>query len=115
MNINHRDLQNSQRETLLRDGICIFCQQLNRMGITVERSIRGNWESQSGCTTPNSILVTSEVRSSDANSPLEASSQRDIGHVSCQSRIKELEELASSRQKEVFEAATITSSVGRRL
>jgi hypothetical protein len=58
-------------------------------------------EGQSGCTTPNSNIVATEVVSSDANSAQEALPQRNLAHVSCQSRIKELEEIASSRQNEV--------------
>ncbi|KAG0605936.1 hypothetical protein M758_9G099600 [Ceratodon purpureus] len=79
-------------------------------------------ESQSGCTTPNSTIVATEVVSSDGNSSQEASSQRDLVHASCQSRIKELEEIASSRQKEVFtlhtrlaEAESMTHDVLRDL
>lgn len=81
--------------------LSVLVKQLKRMGNGVERSKSVNSEDQFGCTSRNSNELANEIGSFRANLSQESCSRRDMVHLSCQRRIEELEELASSRQKEV--------------
>lgn len=102
INLVHRNVVlDDQSSTPLKLILSVPVKQLKRMGNGLERSKSVNSVDQFGCTSRNSNELANEIVSLKANLSQESCSRRDMVHLSCQRRIEELEELASSRQKEV--------------
>uniref|UniRef100_A0A7I4FAR1 Kinesin motor domain-containing protein n=1 Tax=Physcomitrium patens TaxID=3218 RepID=A0A7I4FAR1_PHYPA len=78
-----------------------FQQQLKRVDTAVEQSKIGFSEAQPGCTISNSKEVTEESMSFGAKSTEVDFPHSDAAHASCHCRIKELEDLASTRLQEI--------------